>query len=121
MNLPDELKQAAQAMGQALHEHETVQNFLAAQARLQANPEANNLDLRFQAMYQNLAERQRAGENLPGAEIEEFRALRDQTQHTPLISERDAALQTVKNYFIVVGDPFSQTLGVDYPGLASAT
>lgn len=121
MNLPDELKQAAQAMGQALHEHETVQNFLAAQARLQANPEANNLDVRFQAMYQNLIERQRAGEALPPAEIEEFRALRDQTEHTSLISERDAALQVVKNYFIIVGDSFSHRLGVDYPALASAT
>lgn len=118
MNLPDDIKQAAQAMGQALHEHETVQNFLDAQARLQATPEANNLDLRYQTMYQDLLERQRAGETLPPADIEAFRALRDKTQINRLITERDAALQTVKNYFIIVDANFSEALGFDYPSLA---
>lgn len=120
MNLPDELKQAARTFGQALRRNQTVQRYLEAQARLQANPEARELDQRYQTTFQTLGNRQRAGEQLSQAEIDAFHALRRQVQGQPLITERDEALNVVKNYFIIIGGDLNQALKIDYVTLVTS-
>jgi cell fate (sporulation/competence/biofilm development) regulator YlbF (YheA/YmcA/DUF963 family) len=120
MNLPDTLNQAAQTFGQALRQNQAVQRYLEAQARLQANPEIRDLDQRYQAMFQTLGNRQRAGEQLPRAELDAFYALRQQIRHQSLIAERDAALSAVKNYFVIVGGDLNHVLKIDYVALVNS-
>jgi len=121
MTLSDELKQAAQALGQSLRATDVVQTYLDAQARLQADPQAASLEERFQKLYQDLLARQQAGEQLAQAEVDEFYALRNQAQRHPLIAGRDFALSQVKSYLAEVALDLSQQAGVDYTTLARAT
>jgi len=118
MNLSDELKQAARAFGESLHQHATVQAYLQAQARLEADPEARDLEERFSAMFQSLSSRQRAEESLSPAEVDEFYTLRSQAQANRLISERDMALNLVKGYFIEVGSDLNRAAGINFVTLA---
>jgi len=118
MTVRDELKQAAQALGELLRATEVVQTYLAAQARLEADPEISSLEDRFLRLYQSLLARQQAGEELTQAEADEFYALRSQVQRHPRVAERDAALTQLRSYLAVVGLDLSNELGVDYTALA---
>jgi cell fate (sporulation/competence/biofilm development) regulator YlbF (YheA/YmcA/DUF963 family) len=118
ITLSDELKQAAQALGESLRATEAVQIYLAAQARLRADPEAYSLEDRFLRLYQSLLARQQAGEELTQAEMDEFYALRSQMQRHPLFIERDMALTLLRSTFAVVGLDLSNELGLDFSTLA---
>jgi len=121
MNMSDELKQAGRTFGESLRLHTTVQAYLQAQARLEANPEARDLEERFSAKFQSLGSRQRTGESLSPAEIDEFYALRSQAQANRLIAERDMALNLVKGYFVEVGMDLDQAVGINFVNLAKGS
>lgn len=114
MNLPEEVRQAAEELGRSLGASYAVQSYLAAQAQA----DASALDNRFQALYQDLLARQRAGEELPQENLNEFYRLREQVQTHPLIVERDLALGELKAYFADVALELSVQLQMDYPTLA---
>ncbi len=118
--LSQELEQAARIFGRSLRQHKAVQRYLEAQARLDADPSVRDLDERFRTLYQELGDRQRAGERLTPHELNEFYALRSQVQENQLIADRDNALNEVKEYFIVVGLQFNQALGIDFVTLATS-
>lgn len=119
--LSEELKQAAQALGESLRATEAMQAYLAAQACLRADPEASSLEDRFLQLYHSLLARQQAGEELTQAEVDEFYALRSQMQRHPLIAERDAALTLLRSTFAVAGLELSNELGLDFTALAQET
>jgi len=116
--LSDEVKQAAQALGQSLRANEYVQAYLDALARVQANPETNSLEERLSEHARDLLTRQRAGEQLAQAEVDEFYALRSRAQSQPLIAERDFALSQLKSYLAQAALDLSEKLGMDYTALA---
>ena len=118
MRLTEELLQAARTFGEALRSTEAVQAYLTAEARLRVDAEADDLDRRRQDTYQDLATRQRAGEQLPRHEVDAFHALHRQAQDHPLIAEWDIALTGVKTVFVNIGQELSQALGIDYTALA---
>jgi len=117
MILSDELKQAAEALGESLRATEPVSSYLQAQTRLQADAEASALENRLTRLYQDLLARQQAGELLSQAEVHNFYALRDQVSGHPLIAERDAALNQLKSYFANIALELSEPLGMDYTAL----
>lgn len=121
MELPEEIREAAEALGEALAMSDVVQQYLQAQARLEADPEAKALEERFQALYQDLLARQQAGEELPQNEVQGFYALRFEVQQHPLIAERDFALSQLKGYFADVAFELSTWLGVDYTAMVGLT
>lgn len=121
MNLPADVRHAAQELGDSLGSSDAVQSYLAAQAQLEADPDAAEVDHRFQTLYQDLVARQRAGEDLPQEELNEFYALRERVQSDPLIVERDLTLGDVKAYFADIALELSVRLEVDYPTLAQAS
>jgi cell fate (sporulation/competence/biofilm development) regulator YlbF (YheA/YmcA/DUF963 family) len=118
MVISEELKQAAQALGQSLRAAEAVQTYLDAQARLAADPEASSLEGRASRLYQELAARQQAGEELNQAEVNEYYALRSLAQSHPLVTEHDLALTQVKSYLAQVALDLSHELGMEYTALA---
>ena len=118
MALDNELKQAADNLGQRLRRHETVQAYLAAVAELEANQEMAARDAQYQEMYQSLIARQRAGEQLTNAEVEAFQTLRSQVQGHPLVMARDMALNDAQRFLVNVGYDLSMELGLDYSALA---
>jgi len=54
MNLPEDVSEAAQELGNLLRTSYAAQSYLTAQAQLEADPDASLLDNRFQALYQDL-------------------------------------------------------------------
>ncbi|MBC7226092.1 MAG: YlbF family regulator [Thermoflexales bacterium] len=118
MPLSEELQRACEALGRALASSEPVREYLEAQARLEADPEARALEEEFQALYQSLLARQQAGEDLPREEVDRFYRLRNQAESHPLIVERDIALSELKQYFADVAFQISTLLGADYTALA---
>jgi cell fate (sporulation/competence/biofilm development) regulator YlbF (YheA/YmcA/DUF963 family) len=121
MNLSNELKQAVRAFGESLRQHAAVQAYLQAQVRLEADPEARDLEERFSAMFQSLSSRQRAAESLSPAEVDDFFTLRSQAQANRLISERDMALNLVKGYFVEVGMDLDQATSINFVNLAKGS
>lgn len=114
MPLTDNLKQAAQVLAEAIHAHQSVEQFLLAETALQADPEARDLDQRFQAMYDNLVARQRAGELLPQDELDTFYELQAQVREHPLLQDHNMKLTVAKGYLQHLGAEFNQILGLDY-------
>jgi cell fate (sporulation/competence/biofilm development) regulator YlbF (YheA/YmcA/DUF963 family) len=120
MTLSREMQQAAQELGAALRQHETIQQYLQAAEALRADPAASALDSRFETMRADLVARQRAGENLPDAEVQAFYALQAEVAGNPLIENRDNALMMAKGYLANVGMDLKQALELDFVRIASA-
>ena len=118
MILSNELHQAAQTLGESLRRDDSVQAYLTAQALVEADPNAHDLEQRLLEQYDDLIARQQAGEELAQAEVDAFYALRGQTYDHPLIVRREAALRHVKTAFAEVGAELSGELGFDYTALA---
>lgn len=119
--LPEDLVNAARSLGEALRADPDVHAYLQAQARLQANTEASDLEERMLNLFADLSTRQQAGEDLNQAEVDEFYALRRQVQMHTVIVERNAALNPVKRCFADVADELNVVLGVDFTALAQIT
>lgn len=117
MILSDELKQAAEALGESLRASEPVSIYLQAQARLQADAETSALENRLTRLYQDLIARQQAGELLSQTEVDGFYALRDRVSSHPVVTERDAALSQLKSYLADIAAELSEPLGIDYTAL----
>ena len=120
MTLSPELQQAAQEFGAALRQHGIVEHYLQAVAALAADPEASSLDQRFESIRADLIARQRAGEDLPPDEVQEFYTLRDEAAGHPLIEKRNNTLVMAKGYLANVGLDLNQTLGLDFLTIASS-
>lgn len=112
--LSPELQRTAQDFGTALRQHGMIQQYLQAVSALNADPGAQDLDERFEALRADLVARQRAGENLPGDEVQAFYDLRTEATSNSLIEKRDNALTMAKGYLANVGLDFNQALGLDF-------
>jgi cell fate (sporulation/competence/biofilm development) regulator YlbF (YheA/YmcA/DUF963 family) len=120
VTLPNELQQAAEMLGQSLHQHELVQAYLDAVAALEADPETAARERAYQQTYEELLARQRAGERLPPAEVDAFYTLRNEVVSHPLVQARDLALNNAKGVLLNAGYDLSQELGLDYSALVLA-
>jgi cell fate (sporulation/competence/biofilm development) regulator YlbF (YheA/YmcA/DUF963 family) len=117
MPLTDDLKQAAQVFAEAVRANQTVERYLLADAALQADPEARDLNQRYQAIYENLVVRQRAGELLTQDELDALNELQAQIREHPLLQDRNRKLTVAKGYLQHLGADFNQKLGLDYVAL----
>ena len=115
--LTEELQNAAHALGEALHDSESVETYLKAQADCKADFQASVLEKRMFAVYDELIRRQEQGEVLSRSEIDAFNTLKRQVYQHPSIAERDAALRLVKSYFAEISDEINFPLGVEFPTL----
>ena len=118
--LSPELKQTAQDFGTALHQHGMIQQYLQAVSALNTDPAARDLDERFETLRADLVARQRAGEDLPGDEVQAFYALRTEVTSNILIEKRDNTLTMAKGYLANVGLDLNQALGLDFVKIASS-
>lgn len=114
MPLTDDLQQAAQVFAEAVRANQTADRYLLADAALQADPEARDIDQRYQTMYESLVTRQRAGELLPQDELDTFYELQSQVREHHLLQDRNKKLAMAKGYLQHLGAEFDQKLGLDY-------
>lgn len=114
MPLTDNLKEAAQVLAEAIRAHQSIEQYLLADAALQADPETRDLDQRYQAMYDNLVARQRAGDSISQDELDDFYALQVQVRDHPLLQDRSRKLTVAKGFLRHLGADLNQKLGLDY-------
>ena len=115
MPLTEEIKQAAQALGQALRTSPTVEDYLKLKARAESDPETAAIELRRAALYPSLSGQEPESDSARS----EYFALLKRTRYHPILSARDVRLNIVKGYFAQAGSEMSAILGADYTSLVS--
>jgi cell fate (sporulation/competence/biofilm development) regulator YlbF (YheA/YmcA/DUF963 family) len=114
MPTSDELLRLARTFGEALQTNREVEQYRQAAAVLRADPQARDLDRRYEALYQSLVNLQRAGEPLAQEELQTFYELQAQVQESQLLQERDRKLALARGYLQNLGAQLNQKLGLDY-------
>ena len=120
MDLNEDTRITAQLLGRALRKESYVRDYLHAAEQVEADTEASALEARLFSLFNQLTQRQQAGEQLTRQEVDAFYTLRRQVQANPHVAERDSVLQALKPYLAEIADEISSALGVDYIGLAKA-
>lgn len=120
MILTDEIKKAASALGKSLYEDEFMRPYLQTVAEYQSDHEAVELENQLYELYEELVNRQQAGEQISREETKAFSELRQRVQSHPLIARRNNALQMIKPFLADVADDISILLGVDYTTLVKS-
>jgi cell fate (sporulation/competence/biofilm development) regulator YlbF (YheA/YmcA/DUF963 family) len=115
-----ELSAAARDLGAALRQADTVETYVAERAECAADADLAAQEERLLVIYQALIARQNAGEQLEEGEVQDYYALREQVQASPLVMERETALAGVKRLFVDAGAVLSNQLGLDFTDLALA-
>jgi cell fate (sporulation/competence/biofilm development) regulator YlbF (YheA/YmcA/DUF963 family) len=118
VELPEEIKNAAQALGKSLHADDFLRAYLEAVEAFRADLEARQLEEQLYATYNALIARQGAGEQLSREETQDFYDLRRQVQADPAISKRDNELRLIKPHLAEIADEINAPLGVDFTTLA---
>lgn len=112
------LLETARQLGENLRQSQALQTYLKAAGAFEAQPQLAELEAQLLARYQDLAARQRGGEELPQKEVQDFYKLRNEVQKNPLIWARDNTLGAVKSLFSAAGTEITNQLGVDFTTLA---
>ena len=119
MDVTDEIRCSAVALGEALRQTRVVQEYLEAKAHMLADPQAVELELSLDARLAALNARQEAGELPNPDEMDAYFALRSRAWAHPLITKVNATLGLLKPVFVDVADDISAELSVDYAQLAT--
>lgn len=114
------LNESARKLGETLRRTSQVISYLEAKKAVEADPTLVAREKHILVVYQELASRQRAGEELSKEEVQNFYDLRNEVQQHPLIQTRDRALGSLKSLFLQAGSEISNQLGVNFSYLALA-
>ncbi len=118
--IEERLQQAAERLGQALRANPAIGNYLAAQARLEADLDACGLLDELASRQAQLRQRQQAGP-LTEEDLEDLRQVQRRALDHPLIAAYQQAQQELLTLLPQVNDRISQLLGLDYAGVARPT
>lgn len=121
MILNDDLYAAAHDLGHTLGAQPAILAYRAAVAALAGDTAATALDRHFETVRADLVARQRAGDDLPPAEVEEFHRLREQVLAQPLIEARDATLAEAQRLLDVVTQALSDRICLPYTSFVAAS
>ena len=119
MELTEEIKQAAQLLGQSLRTNPAVESYLDLKNRAESDPETAALEARMDVLYRDLSEREQAGESLHNLAASEYFDLRKKTRYHPILSAREDQLNVVKSMFSQTSSDLSAILGTDYTSLVA--
>ncbi|MCE1252487.1 MAG: YlbF family regulator [Anaerolineae bacterium] len=118
MELSEEIKQSARALGQSLSADETVRQYLELRDLTQRDEETINLETEHAALYQKLSERQRSGMVLDREELDRYFELKRKVQNHRSIVARDMQLENAKVLLGQAAQRITSILGVDYSNFA---
>jgi cell fate (sporulation/competence/biofilm development) regulator YlbF (YheA/YmcA/DUF963 family) len=107
----NELTELAAALGEALSAAPEVQAYLKAAAEAQADPQASQSKARLDEMYNDLNQRQAAGEVLSGGEIDMYYDLEREVEEHPALIKQTQALGRVKDLFTETHSLLTHELG----------
>lgn len=118
MLLTNEIKQAAQVLGQRLGAEVVVREYANLDEKAQQDMEVVALEKQYSQLFESLVDRQQNGEVLDRSEVDEYYLLKRQLQDHPLIAARDEQLTLVKALFVQTAQRLTNALGVEYSTFA---
>lgn len=118
MQIPDEIKLAASNLGINLAMSPEVIAYQNAVLAIQNDAATTALEEKHDALYQQLAAEEKAGQVLDQARLQEYYQLRDQLRQNALIAERNDQAQAVKFLFAETNQTMTTILGIDFTILA---
>ena len=117
--LTEEIKQAAQLLGQSLRTNPVVESYLDLKTRAESDPETAALEVRMNVLYRDLSAREQAGESIQNLGSSEYFDLRKKARYHPILSAREDQLNVIKNIFAQTSAEMNAILGTDYITLAT--
>lgn len=117
-DLRPELKQAAQALGNALKNTPPLRAYAEAAAKMEADAQATALLDELQRVQSDIRVRQSNG-GVTQADITRLRELQYQVQTHPTIAAFIEAQQNATAFLPEVNQEISQLLGIDFASLAA--
>lgn len=103
----------AEELGQFLAKSPVMQTYREISATLSPDSPALQLRARLEAMYDDLIQRQTAGEIIPGGEIDAYYELESQVRAQPELARRDSALEKVKDLYTEVNQIITNQIGMN--------
>jgi len=119
MPLSDEIKQAAEILGQSLGTNPAVEAYLELKARAASDPETAALEARLAVLLPYASGDGQESDPLSETAPSEYFALRKKIRYHPILSARESQLALVKGIFAQTGSEISAILGQDYTTLAA--
>lgn len=119
MPYTDEIKQAAEALGQELGADPDVREYIRLKEAVEQDSALAALEARYNRLHASLVKREQEGEFLDQAALDEYYQVRGQLLGNPLVAARDEQFSEVKALFARTARRLSDGLGVDYLSFAS--
>jgi cell fate (sporulation/competence/biofilm development) regulator YlbF (YheA/YmcA/DUF963 family) len=113
----DALWKAAQDLGDALRASPIIQAHLKEIRESSAESEAARLKARLDALYDDLVQRQAAGEILSGGEIDQYYDLEREVKQHPVLARQAQALERVQDLMTGTHDLLTNELGFSFMDL----
>jgi cell fate (sporulation/competence/biofilm development) regulator YlbF (YheA/YmcA/DUF963 family) len=117
MALNDELTELANALGRSLRESPEAHAYHEARQAAQDDDHAARLIARLDEMYDDLIQRQSAGEVLSAGEINAYYDLEQEVQQHPALANQARALERVKDLFTETHSLLTNELGLNLQDL----
>lgn len=111
------VKKAAEQYGKALAESALMQEYRQAEQALEADPDLLRLKAEADQVYDELTQRQSAGEVVPRGEIEAYYDLEQTVVSNPLLMRRDSCLERLKDFYSESNSILSGKLGINFVDL----
>ena len=113
----DALLKAAQDLGEALRASPIIQTHLKEKQESGAELDAGRLKARLEALYDELVQRQAAGEILSGGEIDQYYDLEREAKQQPALARQAQALERVQDLMTGTHDLLTNELGFSFMDL----
>jgi cell fate (sporulation/competence/biofilm development) regulator YlbF (YheA/YmcA/DUF963 family) len=115
--LNEDVKQAAEEFGKLLAENQAVEEFHRLRAEAEKDPEALRLRAELERTYDDLMQRQAAGEILSRGEIEAYYELEQRVRAHPLLASYERSLERLKDVFSEANQLLTRRLGFNLKDL----
>ena len=113
----DALLKAAQELGEVLLASPIIQEHLKEIRESDAESEAVRLKARLEALYDDLVQRQAAGEILSGGEIDQYYDLEREVKQHPDLVRQAQALERVQDLMTGTHDLLTNEIGFSFMNL----
>lgn len=111
------IKKAAEQFGKALADSALMQEYQQVELALEADPDLLRLKAEVDQVYDELTQRQSAGEVVPRGEIEAYYDMEQAVISNPLLIRRDASLEKLKDFYSETNSILSGKLGINFVDL----
>jgi cell fate (sporulation/competence/biofilm development) regulator YlbF (YheA/YmcA/DUF963 family) len=115
--LNDEVRLAAEEFGKALAANPAVSEYLRVREETEADANALRLKGELQSTYDDLLERQAAGEMISRGEIEAYYDMEQRVRSHQLLSRHDSSLERLRDVFSEANQLLSARLGLNIKDL----